>query len=403
MRKTALVLLCVFATGLSAATWTARAPLPAPRCAGGSGIAVVNGSIVLVGDANDEYSLATNSWSANAPYPRPDGRTNLNSNAVVGSEIYFVGGTSVTSGADVGTIDKYNAVTDTWTLNVSSFIPNANAGTAGYGGAIYSFGGTFLGAASLAFRLTPPANSIFVLASVPTPRAGPAVVELGGNLWVIGGTNGAPLTAVEVFDPLIGTWSAGPPLPVASAPHAAGVVGGDIHVLLDAGLYRLTGTSWTQVGPPPPQSGNYAAVFAGDDLHAIGGCASDHFALAVSPVLADTTPPVIASVMASPSVLSTPNHKLVPVTVSVVASDDTDPAPSPYIAAVTSSEPDNGLGDGDTAGDIVITGPLSLMLRAERAGKGPGRVYTITVNVTDGSGNSSSATVTVTVPRDQRK
>jgi hypothetical protein len=403
MRKTALVLSCVLATAVSAATWTSRAPLPAPRCAGGSGVAVVNGSILLVGEANDEYNLSAGSWSSNAPYPRPDGRTNLNSNGVLGSDVYFVGGTSVTSGFDVGTIDRYNATTDTWTLNVSSFLPNASAGTVGYGGAIYSFGGSFLGAASLAFRLTPPASTIFVLASVPTARVRPAVVELGGEFWVIAGTSGTPLTAVEVFDPLFGTWSAGPSLPIASTAHAAGVVGGDIHVLLDAGVYRLTGGTWTQVGPPPPQSGNYAAVFAGDELHAIGGCSNAHYALAISPVLADTTPPVIAAATPSPSVLATPNHKLVPVTVSVVASDDTDPAPAAHIAAVKSSEPDDGLGDGDTAGDIVITGPLSLQLRAERAGKGPGRTYTITVVVTDASGNSSSADAVVTVPRDQRK
>lgn len=101
--------------------------------------------------------------------------------------------------------------------------------------------------------------------------------------------------------------------------------------------------------------------------------------------------------------LSPPNHKLVPVTIGVMATDDTDPAPSAHIVSVTSSEPDDGLGDGDTAGDILITGPLTLQLRAERAAKGPGRTYAITVAVTDASGNTSSATTTVVVPRDQRK
>jgi hypothetical protein len=36
----------------------------------------------------------------------------------------------------------------------------------------------------------------------------------------------------------------------------------------------------------------------------------------------------------------------------------------------------------------------------QRAGNGPGRVYTITVESRDYSGNSSVVTVTVTVPHD---
>jgi len=42
-------------------------------------------------------------------------------------------------------------------------------------------------------------------------------------------------------------------------------------------------------------------------------------------------------------------------------------------------------------------------LRAERSGKGSGRVYTITVRCLDASGNIAIKNVTVTVPRDQGK
>jgi hypothetical protein len=70
---------------------------------------------------------------------------------------------------------------------------------------------------------------------------------------------------------------------------------------------------------------------------------------------------------------------------------------------VSSNEPDNGLGDGDTANDWVITGPMTVQLRAERAGNGTGRVYTITVRCTDAAGNSSERTVTVSVPKSQGK
>jgi len=42
-----------------------------------------------------------------------------------------------------------------------------------------------------------------------------------------------------------------------------------------------------------------------------------------------------------------------------------------------------------------------VQLRAERAGSGDGRVYTITFSVTDASGNVATATATVFVPQSQ--
>lgn len=114
----------------------------------------------------------------------------------------------------------------------------------------------------------------------------------------------------------------------------------------------------------------------------------------------DTTPPVIASLTASSTTLWPPNHKMVAITLSAVASDNVG-VTSLRIIAVASSEPDNGLGDGDTAGDIQFTGDLTLNLRAERSGKGNGRTYTITVEARDAAGNKSYGTTTVSVPKSQ--
>lgn len=69
---------------------------------------------------------------------------------------------------------------------------------------------------------------------------------------------------------------------------------------------------------------------------------------------------------------------------------------------VLDSEPDNGLGDGDTANDIVINTDGTVSLRAERAGGGSGRVYTMTYLAVDVAGNTSTASATVTVPHDMR-
>lgn len=112
---------------------------------------------------------------------------------------------------------------------------------------------------------------------------------------------------------------------------------------------------------------------------------------------ADNTPPSIDSVTASPDVLRPANHRLIPVTVSVSATDDSGQVASCKIVDVTANNP-------VSKKDIVITGDLTVKLRAERSGPGKGpRVYTITVRCTDASGNFSDSSVQVIVPFDKGK
>lgn len=120
----------------------------------------------------------------------------------------------------------------------------------------------------------------------------------------------------------------------------------------------------------------------------------------IDPCDPDVLVPSISSVSASPNVLWSPNHKMVPIGVTVAASDNCT-AVTTHIVGVTSNEPVNGLGDGNTDPDWVVTGPLTLFLRSERSGTGTGRIYTITVEASDVAGNKSTALTTVLVPHDQ--
>jgi Tol biopolymer transport system component len=121
-------------------------------------------------------------------------------------------------------------------------------------------------------------------------------------------------------------------------------------------------------------------------------------------VIREGQPPMI-SVSVDPSMLWPPNHKMVPVHASVTVTGGCG-ATSVVLAAATSSEPDDapGGGDGHTVDDIqgADTGQpdYDLLVRAERSGDGPGRVYTIVFTATDAAGNASSASATVVVPHD---
>ncbi|MFP5284657.1 MAG: hypothetical protein ACLGI9_02865, partial [Thermoanaerobaculia bacterium] len=114
----------------------------------------------------------------------------------------------------------------------------------------------------------------------------------------------------------------------------------------------------------------------------------------------DVTPPAIQQVSTSMSQIWPPNHKMVPVTISVLSVDNCVPA-SCRITSVRSNEPVSGLGDGDTTPDWQILTSSTVNLRAERSGRGNGRVYTISVECMDRAGNTSTGDTTVSVPHSQ--
>jgi hypothetical protein len=111
------------------------------------------------------------------------------------------------------------------------------------------------------------------------------------------------------------------------------------------------------------------------------------------------SPPDCSGVTATPSRLWPPNHKLRLVKLSGATDPDSDTV-TLTITAVRQDEPLNGLGDGDTSLDARAAGSSDkVLVRAERSGKGNGRVYRIAYEVSDGKGGSCSGTVAVGVPK----
>jgi hypothetical protein len=96
-----------------------------------------------------------------------------------------------------------------------------------------------------------------------------------------------------------------------------------------------------------------------------------------------------ADFIATPNVLWPPNHKMVPVTVTVSSTG----VSNCQIVSVSSNEL-------ITSSYWKITGDLTVSLRAERLGTGRARLYTITLSCMDTFGNNVTGNVTVTVPHD---
>lgn len=114
----------------------------------------------------------------------------------------------------------------------------------------------------------------------------------------------------------------------------------------------------------------------------------------------DELPPVLQLEVDKP-VLKARGHRMETIRVTANATDEESGIASITLVSITSNEPDNGKGDGNTNNDIqgaeYGTSDFEFELRAERSGAGSGRVYTITYEAADDAGNRTTANVTVTV------
>ena len=186
----------------------------------------------------------------------------------------------------------------------------------------------------------------------------------------------------------------------------------------NSGVAELAGLTWTSsdssvaiidqrgrvTGVSPGTAvltGTYGRTCWPGEPQPPGGCRGSVAGTAVVTVTpAACPPPTINSQSVSPDVLWPPNHKMADVTVTQSVSNSCSQLVSCHIESITSSEPANGMGDGDTAPDWEITGNLTARLRAERSGDGDGRAYTIVTACTNSAGTARRASI-VTVPHNR--
>ncbi|MDP4169455.1 MAG: lamin tail domain-containing protein [Bacillota bacterium] len=109
----------------------------------------------------------------------------------------------------------------------------------------------------------------------------------------------------------------------------------------------------------------------------------------------DKTAPVVKVSVDQP-ILLVPNHKMITIKATVAASDILSGVDSIVLESIKANE---DLASDDIQEASIGTEDYTFALRAEREGKGNGRVYTITYKVTDKAGNVTRVTTTVTVPK----
>ncbi|WP_228850323.1 T9SS type A sorting domain-containing protein [Aegicerativicinus sediminis] len=114
----------------------------------------------------------------------------------------------------------------------------------------------------------------------------------------------------------------------------------------------------------------------------------------------DSEPPVILELNETYEPIWPANHKMVPIYIEYVTSDNCNIAFTELL--ISSNEPENGLGDGDKSPDWEIIDEHNILLRAERSGNGNGREYYIVIRIFDDSWNYTERQINVIVPHDNR-
>lgn len=127
------------------------------------------------------------------------------------------------------------------------------------------------------------------------------------------------------------------------------------------------------------------------DLSPVGEGENDAFITKIA--VTRSQPPDCTAATASPSVIWPPNGKVVPVSILGVTDPEGDPV-TLEITGITQDEP--GVAFSGIGSSVAL-------VKAERDGKGNGRVYHILFEATDPSGASCSGEVTVCVPHDRGK
>jgi hypothetical protein len=163
--------------------------------------------------------------------------------------------------------------------------------------------------------------------------------------------------------------------------------------------YRVNGGGWSTY--------NGAFTLSTDGVYTIDYRSTDNAGNSeqfnTKTIKLDKTAPTL-NISLDKTTIWSPNHKMVPITATINASDATSGIDLVMLTSISSNETLQSDDIQNANYNTPTTGTTdSFELRADRLGNGNGRVYTITYTATDKAGNVTTKSITVSVPHDQSK
>jgi N-acetylneuraminic acid mutarotase len=242
--------------------------------------------------AVQRFDPSTGTWTQLPPVPSPVSDCGV---AVVGRELIVVGGESV--GTVFNTVRAFDLATSTWSTLPP--LPAARHGEAltAIGNTLYAIDGAALpghnaSTSTLQTLAVPPQLSgtwqLGPNSQYATQQVGAAFLSTQNRIWVAGGLTGpASATAkTEFYDPTVGVWTPGPPLPVplhhammVTYRNRVYVIGGfepqgsEVEGTVSARVLYLNNTETAWVDGPPLHHARAAgaAVVVGNEIVVVGG------------------------------------------------------------------------------------------------------------------------------------
>ena len=170
-----------------------------------------------------------------------------------------------------------------WTQKADLPTPRLQLATAVVNGKIYAIGGLNGGPQS-AVEVYDPQRDIWIKkADMLTPRGGIAASAVDGKIYVFGGHRMAfePLDTVQMYDPAKDKWTRKKRMPVPIDRMTTSVVSGQIYLIggwdfpddvySTVFQYNPKGDIWTRKADMPTARGGHAAVVFADKIYVFGG------------------------------------------------------------------------------------------------------------------------------------
>lgn len=269
--------------------WASGVPLPAPL----EGMAATSyeETIYIIGGKNvgqtsaGVFRLVGSAWQPLAEKPTP---VSMAQAVVLAERIYVPGGMQA-DGSPADALEVYNPRLDSWERKASLPAPRAGYALAEAEGRLYLFGGwDGTQFTTDVFAYDPVEDRWSQRSAMPQPAGYASAVEIGGRVYIVGGFDGkSALTSVQIYYPgrdLAGepAWESGAPLPVGRYAMGAAVQADDIYLIggittaeglpLPPLTYQTEGDYWTAFDAPPAAVGaNLAFVRRGNFIHVLGG------------------------------------------------------------------------------------------------------------------------------------
>jgi plastocyanin len=180
-------------------------------CVGGSNFVsqTATDRVFRYNPVTDSISAVTAPWPPGTSSILPGGFTVFN------NKLYILGGFDIPNGIGIDQIWEFTPPTSWVQKSAHLPVPLGYIPTATIGSLIYTGGGADITGGALtdttnSFKYDPVADSITTITAIPRATSNTRGLNFNGQMWVLGGQFPTPSNEVDIYDPVLNSWSLGP-------------------------------------------------------------------------------------------------------------------------------------------------------------------------------------------------